>query len=84
MKGVAFNDPPEVLLPSIMDALTDTLAQLPPDKQGALVGLVTETGVNAAVVSRLPQGWAVQAWIGKRWIDGDGGLGVGASVMRTW
>ena len=81
-KGVAFIPPPIDLLPSITDALTVALAQLPPDARGAVVGVATDTGVNAAIVSKLPSGWAVQAWVGKTWTSPT--MNMGAQVMKTW
>jgi hypothetical protein len=82
MKGVAFNQPPSLLLPSISQAMAEALRSVPNDKQGALVGIVTEHGVNAAIVTRFPEEWAVQAWIGKTWSGSD--INIGASVMKTW
>lgn len=80
-KGVAFNAPPEDLVPSIRASLDKAIATLPPGANGALVGIATERGVNAAVVAKGDHGWQVSAWIGKTW---SGPVEAGARVMKTW
>jgi hypothetical protein len=57
------------------------LAALPADAKGALVGIATAEGVNAAVVTRVGAGWDVAVWIGKSWSAPAVG---GAVVRKTW
>lgn len=80
--GVAFNAPPEEQLPSIRAALDRAIAELPAGANGALVGVATPRGANAAIVARTEHGWQVAAWIGKTWMTPqvDGGV----RVMKTW
>jgi hypothetical protein len=80
-KGVVFTTPPEVLLPSIHASIAHAIASLPPEAHGALVGVATEAGVNAAIVAKLDDDWEVMAWIGKSW---RGPIAGGAQVMKTW
>lgn len=80
-KGVAFNDPPAHLIPDIRKSIDLAVAQLPDWKRGAVVGVATEAGVNAAVVAKLDHGWTVTSWIGKTW---HAPVSEGASVMRSW
>ena len=82
LPGVRFQPPPVDLQPSIQRAIADAVAKIPPDKSGALVGLVNEHGANAAVVTRLGKAWEVQAWIGKDWKGG--ALQYGGLVRATW
>jgi len=82
MTGVAFNDPPPHLIPDLQHSITNALSTLPPDKSGALVGVATEKGVNAVIVARVNDVWAVQAWIGKSW--GDKHVDAGAQIQASW
>ena len=79
--GVLFNAPPNNLLPSISKSIADAIAQLPPGANGAVVGIATEKGANAAVVAKVRDGWEIQAWIGKKWV---GPVEGGGSVRVTW
>lgn len=79
--GVLFVPPPVEIQPSILAAIDRAVAALPPGASGSLVGLVNEQGANAVVVSLLPHGWRVEAWIAKRW---DADLTYGAVVRKTW
>jgi hypothetical protein len=81
-RGVAFLEPPAALQPSIRAAIADAVASIPPGRSGALVSVVTETGVNAAIVARLGEHWDVQAWIGKDWHTA--GVTYGARVRTSW
>jgi hypothetical protein len=81
IKGVAFNAPPMQLVGDIRSSIDQAVAQLPADKRGALVGVATEQGVNAAIVAKLDHGWTVQSWIGKAW---GGAVQGGAQVMKAW
>lgn len=50
---------------------------LPPGTNGAVVGIATDAAVNAAVVHRVGERFAVGAWIGKTWgsrIQGGGAI----------
>lgn len=83
--AVLFTPPPATLVPDLRASINHALAALEPGEHGALVLVGTKDGdavkFNAAVVARVGDGWAVQAWIGKTWgqsVDG------GVSVMKTW
>lgn len=76
--GVAFNAPPERLIPDIRASIDRALATMEPGHQVALVGVVTESGTNAALVVKTAHGVSVASWFGKRW---DGPLAGGAYVM---
>lgn len=80
-KGVAFTAPPTRLLADATKALEASLAMLPPDAQGAVIGLATDTGWNAAVVHKVHQQWTVGAWVGKDWGTGITGGGV---IRGSW
>jgi len=54
---------------------------LPQGKSGALVGVATTSGVNAAVVARINDTWTVMAFIGKTW---QGPITGGAQILATW
>ncbi len=62
----------------VVDSLT---AQLPPGVNGAVVGVATGTGWNAAVVHRVGESFAVASWVAKSW---GGGLTGGGAVRATW
>ena len=58
------------------------LAEIPEGKQGALVGIATEHGVNLAVAHRSKDGrWVTAAWIGKDW---QGPIRGGVEVRAVW
>lgn len=80
--GVAFREPPVALQPSIRAAIADAVAAIPPGRNGALVGIATERGWNAAVVSKLGDDWEVQAWVGKDWQAP--GVTYGTVVRKSW
>ena len=78
LKGVAFNAPPPGLLADAHRAIAALTKDLPPGTNGAVVGVATDAGVNAAVVHRVGDRFAVGAWIGKAWgsrIQGGGAIG---------
>ena len=81
MTGVAFTTPPAKLIPDLQASITRAVAAIPKGSRGALVSVVTDTGVNAAVVTKIGNDWAVQAWIGKNWGERVHG---GAAVTKTW
>lgn len=76
-----FNAPPDHLIPDITASIGRAVAQLPKDKTVALVGVATEAGGNAAIVAKVNNTWAVQAWVGKTW---GGPVSYGAQVMGAW
>jgi hypothetical protein len=80
--GVAFREPPVALQPSLRAAIADAVATIPPGRNGALVGIATERGWNAAIVSKLADDWEVQAWVGKDW-DAVG-VTYGTVVRKSW
>lgn len=80
--GVAFTPPPADLLPAVNGSISAALASLKPGSKGALVAIATQTGINAAIVSVLPPGFAVHAYIGKQW--GEPGATFGAAIRREW
>lgn len=79
--GVAFNAPPEHLIPDIQASIGKAVAALPTDAKGAIVALVTDKGVNAAFIFKAPHGFEVAAWIGKSWGEE---LTAGAEVMKVF
>lgn len=83
-KGVAFNTPPEHLIPSIRESIDRAVATLPAGASGALVGVATPRGANAAIVARTASGWQVAAWVGKTWESSKKVDDFGARVMRSW
>lgn len=67
-KGVAFNEPPPLILASVNKQIDAALANLKPDQWlTAVVDVRTSEGVNAALVARKGDTWAVSLWIGKKW-----------------
>jgi hypothetical protein len=83
--SVQFTSPPARLIPDLRKSINEAVATLAPSERGALVLVGTKQGdvvsFNAAVVARVGDGWAVQAFIGKRWgqpVEG------GATVVKTW
>ena len=81
VKGVAFSAPPPHLIADaarVIDAMTK---DLPPGTRGAVVGLATDRGVNAAVVHRVGNRFAVASWIGKEW---GSTVTAGGAVRATW
>ena len=65
LKGVAFTAPPPHLIADASRIINQMTQDLPTGTNGAVVALVTDAGVNAAVVHRLGDHFAVGAWIGK-------------------
>jgi hypothetical protein len=81
MKGVAFNAPPSSLLADATKLIDQMAAGLPADAKGAVVGIATEAGWNAAVVHRAGERFQVVSWIGKQWDSPPTG---GAAVRASW
>lgn len=80
-KGVKFNSPPEEKIFVIRDAIENTSKVLPGEANGGLFAIVNETGMNAAIVTRINNEWKVQAYIGKSW---KGSANYGVTAMRIW
>jgi hypothetical protein len=81
--GVQMVPPPTPIWDSVMKAVHEEAAKLPPDVDMALIGVATKNGGgNLAVVGRTPHGFEVSAWIGKRWDTT--GLDWGAQVVKTF
>lgn len=80
-RGVEFKPPPLSLLADATAVLRDMTAQLPPEANGAIIGLATQGGWNAAVVHRVGDSFAVGGWIGKTW---QGGLTGGGAIRAVW
>ena len=79
--GVLMTTPPARLIPDLRASMDRALAALSDNTGTAVVGLVTERGVNAAVVARGANGWRVETWIGKTW---GGPVEGGAFVVKAW
>ena len=81
IKGVVLSPPPRDLRASIDRSVKALVADLPAQKRGALVTVVTTAGVNLAVLARVNDVWAVKAYVGKTWggpIEGAG------EVTASW
>ena len=79
--GVALTPPPPGIRASLDKQIALLIAELPAEKKGAVVTLVTTTGVNLAVIARVNKLWTVKAWVGKSWggpVDGAG------EVAASW
>jgi hypothetical protein len=75
------NDPPAHLLHDAIAHVNAAILELPPNADGALVGVATETGANAAIVMKTPFGFQVVGWIGKNWGES---ITYGAEVQKVW
>lgn len=81
MKGVAFSAPPQSLLADATRLIDEMTRELPAGTNGALVGLATERGWNAAVVHRAGTQFHVVSWIGKSWGER---LTGGGAIRASW
>lgn len=79
--GVSFTAPPVSLLAEAQQIVKGMTAQLPPGANGAIVGIATKDGWNAAVVHRVGTQFTVGSWVGKTWT---GGLTGGGVIVATW
>ncbi len=79
--GVAYNPPPAELITAVNGQISAALASLKPGSNGALVAIATQSGVNGAIVAKLPHGWSTVAWLGKTW---SGPLEGGVAVKAEW
>lgn len=73
--------PPGPIASSLKSHVYAALAEIPDGKQGALVGVATESGVNLVVAHRVDDRWTVAAWVGKTW---DKPVEAGAYVKASW
>lgn len=74
--------PPSQIRASIKTQVDAALADIPPEKTGALVAVSTPVGVNLAVAARLRTGWTIAAWVGKNWRGP--AVDFGTQVTKTW
>jgi hypothetical protein len=65
--GVRFNAPPPDLIGPISAAVDRYAESLRWDEQGGVVGIVTTTGVNGAIVQRIGGHVTIVGWLGKEW-----------------
>lgn len=80
--GVALNAPPVgPIMAGVNKAISEAVASLPPGKQGGIVAVGNETGVNLAVVQKVGDSFAVTGWIGRSW---KGTTVYGAAMQWTW
>lgn len=81
-KGVAYVEPSPDHIPGLMASINSAFATLPRDAHGALVGIATDHGANAALVVRVGDTIKVETWIGKSW--GSPKPSYGVAVMKTF
>ncbi len=81
IKGVAFSSPPPKLMASATRAVEALTKGLPVGTTGAVVGVATDAGVNAAIVHRVGNRFQVGAWVGKDW---GSKVTAGGVVRATW
>jgi len=81
LPGVVFTPPPTHLLADALKIVNASTEMLPASARGAIIGIATETGMNAAIVQRLPAGFTVVAWVGKSW---GSTLEYGTALQMVW
>lgn len=81
LPGVAYIPPPVEKIPMIHDAIDTAFKTLPPGAKGGLFAIANETGINAAIVTTVGNGWKVETYIGRTW---NGSTNYGAMVMKVW
>lgn len=83
--SVRFAPPPEHLIPDLQHSINNALSTLRADQRGALILVGTKDGdtvkFNAAIVARIDEHWAVEAWMAKSWGQSVSG---GATVQASW
>lgn len=83
--GVQFVPPPPLIVSDLRKSIDTALASLKSGERGAIVLVATADGgtvtLNAAVVAKIGETWAIQSWVGKRY---GGEVVGGATVMKTW
>jgi hypothetical protein len=65
-RGVQFNAPPAAIFRDAMEQIDVALAGFEPG-QGAIIGISTDAGWNAAVAAKTKIGVEIYAWIGEKW-----------------
>lgn len=75
--------PPGMIRSAIKLEVDRALADIPKDKNGAMVAVATPAGVNLAIAAKTGNGWEVVGWIGKSWAAGSK-IDYGAQVKKTW
>lgn len=66
-KGVALNQPPGILRAAIDAKAREAIGLLPPDANGAFVGIATEAGWNVAIVAKVGDRIDIAGYVGKSW-----------------
>lgn len=79
-KGVQFTTPPASILADALQMVNQGIAKLEPHERGAIVTIVTPSGVNGAIVTRAGDHLELVGWIGKSW--GEAVTGGGAVKIR--
>jgi hypothetical protein len=78
--GVQFNAPPEHIFADAMARIEAATTSLK-NGEGAIMGISTDVGWNAAVVGKTEHGIEVFAWVGKSWGDK---IDYGVIVRKTF
>lgn len=78
--GVEVRSPPVEYIDSTRTVIRDALRELG-DNRGVLTWVLTDKGVNLAIVDKINEHVAVSAWIGKSW-----GAPISAGIVgqATW
>jgi hypothetical protein len=79
LPGVRYEAPPASILAQATQMVMNAAKTLEPDEKLALVTVVTTTGANAALVTRVRDDLLVTLWIGKNW-----GEPLSAGVAAKW
>lgn len=81
--GVAYNEPPESILPSIREHLEKATKDLDVGDIALAAVADRQGGWNSTLVAKLPGGVKADVWIGKKWGQ-DEKLDWGARVLKVW
>lgn len=81
LKGVQFTPPPTPIFDSVQAQVAAAIGRLPPDAHGAVISVATTAGWNAAIVTKAPHGFDVQAYVGSKWGEPIEG---GIAVTKVW
>jgi hypothetical protein len=79
--GVSYTPPPVSLMKEATRVVERTFAQLPKDANGAVIGVATEKGWNAAIAHRVGDKVQVVGWVGKSWGES---ITAGGAVKVVW
>lgn len=74
--------PPGPIASMLKAQVHAALAEIPEGKQGALVAVATESGVNLVVAHRVGEKFRVAAWIGKSGWDKP--INGGVEIRASW